>query len=400
MQLEISLDLIDKLASVLATTEQGELAVPATNLLDAAPQLGLHPLIREQIHSILQRDARVDIRQRLSLALDAAGDPRGLDHFIYCVLAYHPHLGIDQRSQHGWGWTVREPEKLNGQHIQLLVEDMLVHGTFHAPTLAFARGERLLELMRGALSLDTRSARYAAYVLAFHGDDSGRGVLKEWVLEHAQYPQAPLEALLALADKDALSFVEPFCDSSHPIYREGNPYGSRAAHWILPSIQTRFLLLTATGFNEKIAVIDRQYLKDVEEITTYNSDLSRLRRNISPAVGMLFSYKELATILAETCPPEITEYLCMRQWTALERLFDQEKLTYENMLDWELDGFIGYLTGRRCGISRTGLRPDDKHYYGDLPVHIRYERYDYLLAGTDWIRFPLRHRWYPSVLPA
>jgi hypothetical protein len=160
------------------------------------------------------------------------------------------------------------------------------------------------------------------------------------------------------------------------------------------------LLLTANSFNQKIAVIDHQYLKKLKEITTYNSDFSRSKRNILPAVNILSSYKELSTILAETCHADVTEYLCMRQWTALERLFDQEKLTYENMLDWELDGFIGRLTGRSSGISRTGLRPDDKHYYGDLPVHIRYQRYDYLLAGTDWIRFPLRYRWHPNVLPA
>lgn len=402
MQIDITPELIEKLVGVLASTEHGELAIPATNALLAAPRLALHPLIREQIYSILQRDPRVDVRQRLALALEAAGDPQGLGHFIYCVLAFHPILGADQRKQHGWGWRIGQADKLQEEHIQLLVEDMLEHGTFHAPTLAFARGQSLVSSMRGALAREPKIARYAAYVLAFHGDDSGREILKKWVYEHAQYPQAPLEALLALADNDALSFVEPFCDLGHPLYQESNPYRATAEYLIRPQLQTRLSLLTANSFNEKIAVIDREYLTSLEEITIYNRDFTKQERDISPIKILRCSKgtKFLSTYLAECCGREITEYLCMRHWAALENLFQQEDLNYENMLDWE---FVWAATISQQnpseGISRTGLRADDKHYYGGLPVHIRYERYDYLVAGTDWIRFPLRYRWHPNVLP-
>ena len=403
MKIDITPELIEKLAGVLASTEQGELAVPATNALLAAPQLTLHPLIREQIYSVLHRDPRVDVRQRLALALDAAGDPRGLDHFIYCVLAFHPILGIDQRKQHGWGWRIGQADRLQEEHIHLLVLDMLEHGTFHAPTLAFANGQSLISSMREALSLEPRSARYAAYVLAFHGDDSGREILKKWVHEQAQYPQAPLEALLALADHDALSFVEPFCDPGHTLYQKTNPHHVGATNRILASVKIRFSLLTADGFNEKIAVIDHEYLTRLDEITIYNPDFSKQERKITPAINILGNYskntKELTTFLAETCNQEVTEYLCMRQWGVLENLFHREQLTYENMLDGDFL-WVATVAQRRPleGISRTGLRPEDKPYYGDLPVRIRYEHYDYLLAATDWIRFPIRYRWYPSVL--
>lgn len=372
------------------------------NLLSAVPELAQEERMTNALTKGLSALYLWD-REGCAKILDYIGDSHGVDHLVYNSLLYHPLLKWNQEKAKGWGHNaVRVADKLNDKQVQLLIDDMIEHQICHAPTLAYAKTDNIVPAMLELLDKELKLQRFAAYVLAYHGNNQGALILKGWA-ESSSYPHMPLEALSQLPGDQWMEFLQPFSNPNHPIYTKANErYRYAVLANVLPSIRLRLALKKVTGLHDKADLLTAEYGRLLQTIEIYagNKQGNKITREVIPPVNVLNVFNKntmpvsrllLHDILIDLADQSLQIHLAKKQRKAVLNLIERADLHFENLLDASLRELSGVMRrGAVGGLRSTGFLNKDKHWQNLFKIH--YDTEDYLNVSTDWILNPLRYR--------
>jgi hypothetical protein len=245
-----------------------------------------------------------------------------------------------------------------------MVKDMLEHEVFYGPTLAYASVQTIVPAMLALLDAKLPIKRFASYVLAYHGNDAGATILRDWAVA-SPYPQIPLEALSQLPSEEWIPFLESFINPDHPLYRHER-YGGTTKYLILPSLRIRLALKKLTDLHEKAAFMYAEFGRTLNEVEVYtgNTKGDKTTRSVNPPVRVLTRFNNAVPcpgvwaqdILVDLADRSLQAYLAEQQLREVKQLFETADLGFETLLDGRLKGF-GQVTGvhRVRGIHRTGF---------------------------------------------
>lgn len=375
-----------------------EIDIGLINLLAAIPELVKQENMVDALSNGLMTLSLVRERSRCAEILTNLNVSLGVDHLVYNNLTVHPLLKCRQEGEHGWGAPIhRYAEKLNEKHTQLLIDDMVENEVFHGLALAYARTENIAPAMRGLLAgSNLNLRRYAAFVLAYHGDTSGAEYLKDWA-NNTVYPKYPLEALLRFPDKDWLEFLTSFPKLEHPIHETGSWLKSL----VHPLLRIRLTLKQISDPKERADFIFSEYGRHIDKVEVYNSCAGdKVTKTIEPAAFLLDHYNKAIppslivaqNILRELGDHELQVILAERQKEEVKKLINRGGLSFNNLLDASLPKLYTVMHGMNWirNLHPTGCLDKDQCYYC-VPVKIHYDLDDYITSSTDWIINPLLH---------
>lgn len=382
---------------------EGSVPVP---LLLAVPELAREEKMRQALANGLYT-MRLGSRVKCAQILDYIGDSRGLDHLVFNSMQYHPLLKYDQRNEKGWGFSaVRFADKLTENQVQFLIDEMITTPPDYSPpfpTLAYAKTSNIVPAMLKFLDKEQHLQRLAAYVLAYHGNDQGVSILKNWA-ETSPFPHMPLMALSQLPGDEWAEFFQPFANLDHPVYANNDPHhGSMSRSYVFPYVSIRLALQQMSGLDEKADFLIAEYTKSFETLEVEVNEKLREKREcqISPAVNVLslVSNKGFSTnsdflhdILADLADKPLQAHLAKIQRKCIQLLLDRADLNFDNPLEMNLIHLYCAVSGNTSlgGVQFPGFekhKPWEQNF-----IKVYYDTDDYLNASTDWILNPLRHR--------
>ncbi|MGR9088043.1 MAG: HEAT repeat domain-containing protein [Gammaproteobacteria bacterium] len=357
------------------------------------PELAKDPEVAEAIRPWLLNPAS-GFRRMSALALHRAGHADGILHITYNSLRVHPLLQVDYLVGSSWWYDViRHATALTDECIDLLIQDMTGElPFFHGLTLALVPAEKIVPRMLPLLGQDNVQAFYAAFVLAMHGREEGRGLLEKAAKE-ATNPFLACLALAKIPDGHALDCLKAYLDKDHPVFQKLNPY----FHGDIRILVTVLVYFLENG-QDLCCLFVEHYSTPLGSFGVYNgpgkkdnlfnihvSDTNQehLDTPILCSYGNMLTAADFLALWGRNDADVINRCLEVQR-RALGAFFEILDINRFRNLDSNQTSILsGYFPHPEANFFSICGRHMEQAFINDF--HVRLEKDDYIRGATDWI---------------